>query len=329
MTTRPRLLATLVACGLAVSACAGPSVETSVGMRETAVDVLYGDGSPPPPPPAPPAADPSPSFPGFIQPAPPRPAPPATAPTAPTTTTTTTTPPNPCPTADPFAVPAEQATTGVAGPPAPGTYTFRQEGTAVIGDDEPVTLPPLGDRTVEAVEEIVPGVIRFDVRIVQFDATTITTYQVDQRGVDDGVFIAQVRSDDELGTQVFSPSAPVKILALPAAIGNTWSSTGTDPLHGTSITINGEVTERRRIDACGTVVDSWQVEVGPDPVTGQPSRVTNRASTFELTATFGIATQLGGLIVFDEEHLVGVDTLQPATIDSTATANQIVPEPPA
>jgi hypothetical protein len=222
-------------------------------------------------------------------------------------------------------VPEVAASVGVVGTPRPGAYPFRQQGAAIVGDRDPVFLPPETTRTVSEPRQVVAGIQRFDVTVEQYGTETTTTYQIDQRGIDDSIAIAQIRTTDELGTQAFTPSVPVKVLQLPAQIDATWSSTGSDPLSATAMTVHGRIIDRQRVDACGTVVDGWRIEVGPDPDSGAPSGIVSKGERYELTATFVIATQLGGLLVFDDVTLTGNQGVELAEIRATSTVSSIEP----
>jgi hypothetical protein len=322
--SRRRRLWGVVALGLLASACGQPGENIPIGMREYVGDVVYGDQSPPTTLAAAPAANPVPGFPGFVSPPAPRPAVLETFDDP--LTTTTTSPPPACPAADPLAVPRDVAGTQVSAPPEQGVYTYRQGGTVLVGNNGGF-LPASSDHRVANVQSLLEGVFRFDVAISEFGAETTTTYQVDQRGADDGVFIAGIRTGDSSGVDQYRPTTPVKILPLPPVVGRTFSSAGTDPLNRTTIVINGRVIGKTRVDACGDPLDAWLVEIGNNPSTGQPSRIIGPNRNIVITGTLAIAPQFGGLIVEEKLKEEGSDSGQPVLIDRTATINSTSPRP--
>lgn len=306
------------------AACGRPGGDVPIGMREYVGDVVYGDQAPPTTIAAEPAANPVPGFPGFVSPPAPRPSVLVTFDDP--MTTTTTAPPSACPAADPLAIPRDVAGTQVPGPPQEGVYPYRQGGLVQVGD-ETIALPAASEHRVGNSQSLLEGVFRFDVAITEFGAETNTTYQVDQRGADDGVFIAGIRVGDASGVDQFRPTTPVKILPLPPVTGRTFSSAGTDPLNRTTIVINGRVLGKTRVDACGDPLDAWLVEVGSNPSTGQPSRIIGPNRSVVITGTLAIAPQFGGLIVHEQLKEEGSDSGQPLMIDRTATINSISPRP--
>lgn len=325
---RTRLLATVAALGVLASGCGAPT--TAIGMREYAADIAYADESRPPPPPPPPAAEPAPAFPGFVAPPAPRAQPvavgePEPSP-VPTTTTTTTIQPVACPEDDPLAVPTEEAGPSIPGSPLPGGYPFRQEGAIEVDGDVTETLPA---ETVHRVDDIVamPGdSVRYNVAVDGIDATTVTTYEVSRRGVENGLHIVQIRTEDDVATDAFTPSAPIKVLPTPPVTGDRWSSSGADPLHRVGLTINGRILGKTRVNACGTPVEAWLVEVGDNPDTGQPSQITGPGKQLTITGTYAVATQMGGLIVAEDLTLSGTDGGRQVEITRTAAINRTTPD---
>ena len=204
----------------------------------------------------------------------------------------------------------------VGGVPAAGTYRFRQTGR-VRGREGVRDAAPLIDRVFEPATQPSRGVRRYDVRVTEGGATSVTTFEVDTRGVDDGVFLVATRSSD-LDALNFVPALRVKLLPLPAVAGTTFASVGTDPLTGSSMVVNGRVIGRDEVDACGTLVSGWRVafesgslSLGPD---GQ--------QTF--TGTMLVATGAGGAIVQEDLETTPVGGGEPAK--RTTTAAQAIPQ---
>ena len=315
MTATTARSAALALVLVVAAACSGPDVPLDAGVREYSTDIVYGRQSEPPQPAPILGANPDPAFPGFL--APPPPAPVASFP-PPTVATPA------CAEADPFAFPAEVATPGIGEPPTAGRYTYRQEGTIEIAGRDPIVLPPELSRTVDAVEtDAETGELTYDVVTTAFGETTTTSYAVRQTTGDpslDGLFLTQVVTERPDGSvDQFAPLGGVRLIALPAAPQTTWNDVGTDPLTATSMIVDGTVVEKGRVNACGTVLDSWTVEV-----TG---RILGPSKAIEIDATYAIGTQFGGLVLAEDVHLTGTDAGETVEQTSKTTINAIVPEP--
>lgn len=318
---RPRAaLASLLALlAVAASAC-GPETPVEVGVKDYSTDIVYGAQNKPAPPTPIPAANPNPGFPSFIVPPPP----------APSASSASSAPPLPPPTAviacpedDPFSFPAQPATGDVPVLPVAGTYSFRQQGTITVGDAEAQQLPPTSDRVLRNVSGE-PGIdVTYDVEITSFGETTTTSYAVRQTTGDpslDGIYITRIVTQRADGSvDEFSPLNGVRLLALPVGPAVSWSDVGTDPLRATSMVVQGEVVDKGRVNACGTVLDSWTVEV-----TGQ---LLGPGKDLALTATYQVGTQLGGIVLADHIRLSGTDGGMSVELESISTINDPVPHP--
>ncbi len=309
----------LVALAALLSAC-GSTPGVPIGIKEVSGDIVYADRTKPTAPPPVRGADPFPSFPGFLSP----PAPRVALPTI-TTTPPTTAPPRACPEDDPLAVPAE-APAIIPGQPLPGAYRFRQSGS-VTSAGRTTPLVAEIDHRVDRVTAGATGAINFDVGITENGATTTTTYSVVRRGAQDGLYLAAIRTNDAIGTSSFTPSSPVQLLPTPTVKGTRFSSAGTDPLGQVSIVINGTVTGKTRVNACGTPVDAWLVTVGSEPQTGAPSRIVGPQRNVTITGTYAVATQFGGLIVAEDLVLDGTEGGDPVTIKRQDRINATRPGP--
>jgi hypothetical protein len=306
----------LAAALLLVAAC-GQAPRPSVGMKEYSGDVVYGDNAAPPPPTSPPGAEPLPGFPGFIVPPAPRPDPvaPAVTPgsTAPPPATTPTTAPAAvaCPEDDPLDVPADEAQGTVPGPPRSATLPYRQRGRITSPDGRFEPLPPAALHRVDGQTAIGAGTFRFNVGVQSGSLETVTTFQVDQRGAQDGIGIVQIRTKDQVATDAFTPAAPITVLPIPPVQGRTFTGAGSDPVHQTAMTIFGKVMGKDRVNACGRPIEGWLVRVGTDPQSGQPSTIVSPTGTTVITGTYVVATQYGGLVVADDLTLDGSDARGP------------------
>lgn len=330
----------------------GPGSDPDVGARELPTKLAYGDrGRPKPPDPATARAQgrraagklpKSVRAPGVLPtparaPLPPRserdkrgrkraddkpaganptPAPGTPAPVAPVPTSVG----DACPAA---AKPAsEAAPERVDGVPAPGTYRFRQSGTvrspAGVGRADAQV-----NRVYENATTPTAGVRRYDVRVTGAGLTTISTFEVDQRGIDDGVYLVSTRSSS-LDALNFVPALRVRLLPLPAVAGKRWTSVGTDPLTGASMIVNGRVAGRESVNACGQEVQGWKVELGSGDA--GPSLSTGPDGAFQIAGSLVIATGAGGAVVHEQMRETPVSGGEPS--DRSATASQPIDRAP-
>lgn len=324
MSGRLRTITVAVAVLIVLAGCA-PSNEISIGLKDYATNVVYGDPSASsttlPPPPVPEAAL-TPGFPGFIVPAPPPP--PVVAASG-----TTTTLPAPviqilsekCPLADPKKPPVP-APARVEGAPSAGAYTYRQEGASKVGGGKPVVLPEIGVRTIKDVN-VSGGLPSWNVEITEFGITTTTTYGLRRTpgsASTDGLYITRVvQSAPGRPPEEFSPVGQgLRIFPEPASPGAQWRSVASDVIHGTSMTLDGTVRDIRKLDVCGVNVLGWAVDVSIGV-----RRPLDPAGTDDLTttATFLVATAAGGLFLADSVKQTGTDN--GVTIDRSTSSTLI------
>jgi hypothetical protein len=218
-------------------------------------------------------------------------------------TTTTTLPPLKkvdCPQADVLQIPPP-AETMITKAPAAGIYPYRQTRQDGAGA-KPVPVPGGQMRLVTNVRKDTAGDVAWDVVIASADGTTVTTSYAVVKSTGnngaDGLYMTRVSAvvPGDPTPKTFTPVDGLRVFPMPADAGVTWRSAAADPLTGRTESLSGLIQERRRIDACGTVVEGWAavvdiVIVGPDDK-GVPTQT-------ELLATFIVAPQLGGLIVGD------------------------------
>ncbi|GAC1528569.1 MAG: hypothetical protein NVS3B12_00710 [Acidimicrobiales bacterium] len=114
---------------------------------------------------------------------------------------------------------------------------------------------------------------------------------------------------------LFHPSAPLLLLPLPIQAGGKFNSVASDPADGRVVAISGTVLKRARVDACGTIIDGWEVD-GTERVTARKAAsgssngaaANNPDSDTQFANIY--ATQLGAMPI--DEH-----TLQAAPSGST------------
>ena len=316
----------VAALALAVGACAGPSAPLEIGSKEIPVDITLGDqGQTPPPRPL--GANPSPlAFPGFIQPPIPRPQPGLTE-------------PHPgvgaCPLADPLDAALLVARRSAPALPAQGAYRFRNQGSFTV-DGVETAYPPTTKRTVVDPRPIdAEGNFEFGVRISLIDETTTTTYRVLNGGTlpDRGIYIVRVITERASGTDSFVPHQPILLLPFPPpelgtnledeiddARGDTYRSSGTDPLTSTTMILEARLAGKARVDACGEWIDAFDVEVITGRIVGPSKQIT-------FTGRYAVAPQYGGLIVEDDIQMEGTQDFVPVASANRARINRVPRDP--
>lgn len=251
-------------------------------------------------------------------------------------------PTGPCPSAPPGTFPTEAATSDPTGPPQPGNYRWKfvvpGKRTALVEhrifDESAVVRDPLSSTGGQ--------VFTFDEMVPYQGYNIVTTYQVktgaprvtenlSQYGTnidleagtpDRGLSIVRVQEVDEAGNPVgsaFTPTPPVLLLPLPLELPDSFEGIGTDPTSGTTLTNVASVVGRARIDACGQIVDGWQV-------TGTETYLAPGV-TLRTTVTYNVATQLGGML--DYLAQVPVASVGEAVTATTQTLGQVAPTAPA
>lgn len=297
MRTRRRfaLAAAVVVGELLMSACAGP--RDAIDVRVTKFDGNIAIGKKDEvklPAPVPSRINPQPlGFPSFIQ--PPPPIPPAGRPAEPEVPIAQPSQ-QPCPKAPPGSVPKNAATNNVTAPPAEATLLYRNvgrfkitanDGTTRTGDypltsDRSVTSEPVGDGTF---------IYRVEERLGL--AVTTTVYHLDPAR---GIYLREISSTTiDGGVDSFvTNSDSLLLLPLPVVTGAQVGGSAVDSRSATNMTFVGTVVGHTRVDACGTMLDAWRVDI-------TEGRITSPFKQVHFTATYDIGTQYGGLSL--SEHV--------------------------
>jgi hypothetical protein len=320
-----------------LTGCAGPTVHESLGVRSFDTNVLLGTHATPMPAPVPTHATDIPGFPApfALPPAPPPATSSAPPPSAPTKAT--------CPTASATSFPKQPATPDLDQPIVPGGYIYRQSGTTKAGNARAVALPPSLTRFITAVTSATDasGIRRIDwtVTDVFIDRTSVETRYEDVHGspqsATDGIYLVSQKARDAHGGVVgqFTPATPVLIVALPVGSSTAnqgWSSSGTDPTGGVTMLVQGQMLDRKRIDACGSVVGTYVVEVkstvqraggSTDTVTGDLDVATGMGGLFAASQSTLTRTQLGS-VVYQEGVSLILATDHPTVAVPSAVATQ-------
>jgi hypothetical protein len=303
---------------LLTAACGGPERPVSIGFKEVPSDVVLGAQSSPtpsataapggaavpvvPPPPAvvalpPPTFEAGPGAP-----------PPVTPPSATT-----------CATADPLQAPAREAPPAVSAPPATASYLFTNVGSYEVSgaDARKGRFPTTSLRTVGNVTRSSQSNFSFEVSDLLGDVTTTTTYDVVGNsllpaGLSPGLYLRQVKSVRGASSSTFAPSPELALAAFPLVRGATITSSGVDPQSATSMQFTATVTGKARVDACGTTLDSWVIDLSD-------GKVLSPSQNLDFTATYDVGTQYGGLILRDRTVFTGTDSGSGVSRNNTAT----------
>ncbi|HUQ38707.1 MAG TPA: hypothetical protein VM030_01010, partial [Acidimicrobiales bacterium] len=94
-------------------------------------------------------------------------------------------------------------------------------------------------------------------------------------------------------TARFQPALPLKVVELPIVPSATFTTAGTDPASQVAVSWRSTVTTKTRVDACGTPLDAYRVQLSDGRAVGPALDVT-------FTAAYAIGTQYGGLSLADE-----------------------------
>jgi hypothetical protein len=299
------------------AACGGPQQPVSIGFKEVPSDVVLGAQSSPTPTSTGPA-------PAVVTVVPPPSAvvalPPPTfdaGPTAPLPVPTSTT--ATCATADPLQAPSREAPTSVSAPPAKAAYLFSNVGSYEVSgaDARKGRFPTTSLRTVGNISRTSAGSFSFDVADLLGDVTTTTTYDVIRSsplpaGVAPGLYVRQVKSVRGTSSSLFAPDPELQLAAFPLVRGASIKSSGVDPQSATSMQFTSTVTGKARVDACGTPLDSWVLDL-------TAGKVLSPTQNLDFTATYDVGTQYGGLILRDRTVFTGTDNGDGVSRNNTAS----------
>lgn len=310
---------------LAATACGGPQRPVDIGFKEVPTDVILGAHASPT---AEPGVLPEPRPGNAIAPPPPGviALPPPTFDVAPAPPPTTT-PTAACGTADPLQAPRREAPSSVSAAPAGAAYLFRTAGTYTTSgaDARKGTFPTTALRTVGNVVRSSDTNFTFDVSELLGNVTTTTTYDVVgtslvPAALSPGLYVKQVKSVSGPSTSTFAPSPELELAAFPLVRGASVSSSGVDPQSATSMQFTSTVTGKARVDACGTPLDSWVLDL-------TAGKLLSPTVNLDFTATYDVGTQYGGLFLKDRSSFRGTDDNGGVdrTLTSTITTTPKVP----
>jgi hypothetical protein len=259
-------------------------------------------------------------------------------------------PKTPCPTAASNAFPHEAAPLDVPTDrrPAIGSYRWKKGGSETISGHK-ITVSGFEQRFIRNIQELgkstntqqvpgsaaQPGVV-FSYETVQPDTSgniVVTTYQVNTYATQQtqyvpptnaqsvsggdperGLTIKRIEVVDKKGNTVssFEPITGLLLLPLPVQQGLQFQSVAIDSKTGEEATFNATVLPRQRVDACGELLEGWEVK-GDQTFSGATTR----------TEDLIVAPQLGGIVISDAiAQTNGTDG-----IDTVSTIGQSKPDP--
>ncbi|GAC1328615.1 MAG: hypothetical protein NVSMB17_04240 [Candidatus Dormibacteria bacterium] len=322
----------LVCLSLLLSGC-GPHVPLEVSVKQVPVDIILGLqkvqkavsgalGSLPPLP-QPFAPPPPPSGPVQVGNGTAGPAPVSSVP-IPSAAASPTPSPLPCPVANLLTTfPEKAATADLQGMPEPGVYRFRNGGAYQPDTNTStgiINFPDSGTRTVTSPAALAPGIFTFDVVNTTGGKTgrskVTTSFEVVPQNITAGtpggqtvtqaagIFITAITGQPaDAPFFNFRPQPMITYLNLPVSFGVSWDTSGSDPANGMTLKLHGAIADdtvkgtnkgRRVVDACGTLVDTWEVIA-----TGQ---LVGPNEKLAIGWAYDVATQYGGMTfaeVFD------------------------------
>ena len=285
----------LAACAL-LSAC-GPATKLDLQLRAVPVNVLRVVT------PAVTLVPPSTTPPVSLPPLPPITAVLPSAPSAPAAQPTLPpVPPVACPTAGQFDVPEKTASPVVVGYPAAHEYVQSSFGSYV---DSGTVKPLTGVVDVKVVRlpssTAVSGqrVDAWRVERRMGKATWVEAYQLvhaspTASAISPGIYLAGLAWDDPTrGKLTFQPAElGLEILPDPVAVANNdtqYAGTATDPDTLTTMALVRNVRARKRVDACGKLIDTYSVEM--------TAALVSPDAQYTVNWTQQLATAYGGLDV--------------------------------
>jgi hypothetical protein len=298
--SRARATWPLVLClVLPLTACEGPKERLDFGGKSVPINVAFGK------PPATKSVTPPPGT--TLQPAPGGvgvvPFVPGSGPgtvAVPSASPDIALPPEPCPAQDPLKFPRREATNLVEQEVPEGQFPYRVTGSYTVnGKKTPYTQMVF--ETVKRLDPDSAGRRRFSVRYALLGVPYTTTYSVmapPDPNIPGEVGLASLVRDTADGTGAsFTPVDPLRLLQLRAEKGVSWTEATSDPLSASSSVVNGSITDKVRINACGQPVEAWKTQV--------TQRIITPGQDITSTRTLYIATGYGGLLVGEENSYTG------------------------
>jgi hypothetical protein len=275
---------------LALSGCLKPP-ESGISVKAVNADLVFGV-PPLPEPVAPPTFE-------DVEPVDEGPSPRPTR----TDSTPIIRPPTPnieCPTASDRTFPEEEAPTTVRDISAKeGLYTWKYTRTSRNQQGVTQTVSTFTGKSLFNMRKT--GAKNHEFSVGEFAerggsvVATVQDFRVIQNGDDnDGIFLTRIttfrNAEDRQGTS-FTPEPAILFLPIPVRAGLTLGDANAGVDGGTLAVLrqSGTVTGRKRIDVCGTVIDSWFVDA-------QQQYTAPGGSSYEINYDYAVVPQFGGFV---------------------------------
>lgn len=321
----------LVLAGALLAGC-GPVPPLEVAVREFDSSVTYGLAETTAPPATTPVPPPVPA---------PAPVPALPAPPPPAPVIVQLPPPSACPSAGPLTAAAQPALPESTSAPQAASYPWRIDGSITSGGRS----KPLPATATEQVTNVVSAAAStsgdYTYDVVDSAAgpdgtqTVTTSFEVvpepaggEVSGVAttqaSGIYITKVTTANAVGGQpvTFVPAPPILYLPFPADLTPAPSWTVNSADGSTAETYTAHIKGHGRVDACGTVLDGWDVQISGGTITGPTENLT-------LSGDYFVGTEYGGIPLGDALTYSGTTSVNGAEISSTSTRQcDVVPEPP-
>jgi hypothetical protein len=97
----------------------------------------------------------------------------------------------------------------------------------------------------------------------------------------------------------FAPAIGLLMLPLSVVSGENWQSVAIDPANGAVTVLDGTVTKRQSVDACGTLIDGWAVrarEYFAGTTVTDPTQTAAQLVQYD----YAFATQDGGKLIYEK-----------------------------
>lgn len=319
MTARARsrlALCAVLVLALASAGCAGPKETVDYAGKAVPINVAFGKppaakGVKPAPgtvlQPAPSGVGVVPFVPGGGGVAPGGLASPAPVPTA---------APEACPAQDPLKFPRREATNVVTNDVPEGQFPYRV--TGFYSDNGKKT--PYSQTVFETVKRLDPdpaGRKRFSVAYpllgIAYTLVYVVTPPPDPTIPGEVGLESIVQHGANGDGASFTPAKPLRLLQLRAEKGVTWRDATTDPLSASSATVDGTITGKFRVNACGQPVEAWTSQV--------TQRVITPGQDITATRTLYFGTGYGGLLLGEHVSYSGTAGGNAVAGESTMLVN--------
>jgi len=214
-----------------------------------------------------------------------------------------------CPKAGEFATPAEPASVDVSTGPTSAIYFQSSKGSYSGSAAKPssgkleapvvsqvASLPQTTSSTGQVSDNWLVSRVDSVTRATTLEAYQLATPSGSGQTVTPGIYLTGMKWKDPVrGELSFVPvGGGVEIMPSPVNTSSTavFASSATDPNSLTTMTATGNVLGRKRIDVCGTLVDTWTVQLS--------GVLTSPNFRYQFAWRQQIATQYGGLDVEDQ-----------------------------